>query len=232
MAVNVDLGRLYYANQGSDRLYTIDVLTDSVIDSESLPWNVEAMFLNRRLGKLYMASRLEPWTLVFDCNQGAIVDTVGVYYSQSGLMNDRNDKLYLKYGAVVDCRYDSVIAMLPPWLDPCSMAWDAVNNRVFQATTSRLYVYRDDPYGVADRPAGFQERRHATIIRGVLVLPGIDRGTPETRSVLLDISGREVMELHSGVNDVRALAPGVYFVRQASSMGRDASSVTKVVLTE
>jgi hypothetical protein len=29
----------------------------------------------------------------------------------------------------------------------------------------------------------------------------------------LEISGRNVLDLHSGANDVRALAPGVYFVR-------------------
>jgi hypothetical protein len=40
------------------------------------------------------------------------------------------------------------------------------------------------------------------------------------------------MDLHVGANDVRGLAPGVYFVRQASSMMRDASSVSKVVLAK
>jgi hypothetical protein len=42
-----------------------------------------------------------------------------------------------------------------------------------------------------------------------------DRG-PGTgdRAALLDISGRKVMDLEPGANDVRALAPGVYFVRE------------------
>jgi hypothetical protein len=44
------------------------------------------------------------------------------------------------------------------------------------------------------------------------------------RADLLDISGRKVSELHSGVNDMRALAPGVYFVREAQA-------VRKVVVT-
>jgi len=46
----------------------------------------------------------------------------------------------------------------------------------------------------------------------------------------MDAAGRKVMDLRPGANDVRALAPGVYFVRQASSGKRDASSVTKVVI--
>jgi len=39
------------------------------------------------------------------------------------------------------------------------------------------------------------------------------------------------MSLYPGPNDVRALAPGIYFVRKAYGVGREASSVTKVVLT-
>jgi hypothetical protein len=42
----------------------------------------------------------------------------------------------------------------------------------------------------------------------------------------------KVMNLHTGANDVSRLSPGVYFVRQASGVKRETSSVTKVVLTE
>jgi len=41
-----------------------------------------------------------------------------------------------------------------------------------------------------------------------------------------------VLDLRPGANDVRALAPGVYFVREAASGERSAVSVRKVVLTE
>jgi hypothetical protein len=47
---------------------------------------------------------------------------------------------------------------------------------------------------------------------------------------LLDVGGRAVCELHAGPNDVSRLAPGVYFVRPASGVEREASSVTKVVV--
>jgi hypothetical protein len=46
------------------------------------------------------------------------------------------------------------------------------------------------------------------------------------------MTGRQVMALRSGPNDMRSLAPGVYFVRQASGVERQASGITKVVLTE
>jgi len=47
--------------------------------------------------------------------------------------------------------------------------------------------------------------------------------------VLLDISGRKVLDLHPGANDVSGLCPGVYFVRAVS---RELSAVSchKVIL--
>jgi hypothetical protein len=48
------------------------------------------------------------------------------------------------------------------------------------------------------------------------------------RPALLDISGRKVMDLQPGENDVRGVAPGVYFVRTAESSGR--SAVRKIVI--
>jgi hypothetical protein len=70
----------------------------------------------------------------------------------------------------------------------------------------------------------------ATIVRWVLFLAGAS--SPELQAAsLLDVSGRRVLELHAGANDVSKAAPGVYFVRETSSMMRSASSVTKVVIT-
>jgi hypothetical protein len=45
---------------------------------------------------------------------------------------------------------------------------------------------------------------------------------------LLDITGRKVMDLQAGLNDIRRIAPGVYFLRSADSGKR--SAVTKVVI--
>jgi len=229
MALDLDLGRLYYTDRSPNRtntLFTIDLLADSVVASTNLPFCIDEMFLNRRLGKLYMCSQDTARVLVYDCNKGVLLGTFEADYLRTGLMNDRNDKLYLGYGEVVDCRYDAIVAVLPPdSLDPISMAWDAIDNRVFQAVKSRLYVYRDDLTGIADAPVGPQKHRYATIVRGVLSLPGAECGTPETRSVLLDICGRKVLDLSPGRNDVRMLPVGVYFIRQLVG-----SRTTKVVV--
>jgi len=74
-----------------------------------------------------------------------------------------------------------------------------------------------------------------TVVRNVLFLPKmgtVPSGTvPISGPWLIDIGGRKVMDLQPGENDVRALAPGVYFMRQASSVEHQASNVSKVVVT-
>jgi hypothetical protein len=65
---------------------------------------------------------------------------------------------------------------------------------------------------------------HLTIVRSSLLLPS------RQGSQLLDITGRRVMDLLPGANDMRNVAPGVYFVRTAESGERSAVSVRKVVI--
>jgi len=112
------------------------------------------------------------------------------------------------------------------------------------------YFTRSDWSGLAEQrlPQTSIRASLATVVRGVLFLPKmgtVPSGTvPTFGPTLLDISGRKVLDLHPGVNDVRALAPGVYFVVTSSPSssppegervgvrGRQASSVTKVVVTK
>ncbi|UCG42391.1 MAG: hypothetical protein JSU73_11035 [candidate division WOR-3 bacterium] len=55
-------------------------------------------------------------------------------------------------------------------------------------------------------PGILRARRGAMLVRGMLPLTG-NRGAD-----LVDITGRRIMELQPGANDVRHLSPGVYFV--------------------
>jgi len=79
-------------------------------------------------------------------------------------------------------------------------------------------VYRMGYYVGAEEMTKSEVRmtKLPTIVRGVLVLEA--RGERrEARSELLDITGRNVMRLKPGANDVSRLSPGVYFVRSESS---------------
>ncbi|MEO0080991.1 MAG: hypothetical protein ABIL25_01705 [candidate division WOR-3 bacterium] len=70
-----------------------------------------------------------------------------------------------------------------------------------------------------------------TIVRGSLFLPS---ALLSTRYSLLTPDGRKAMDLQPGNNDIRHLAPGVYFVREYSAFSAqqsELSAVRKVVVT-
>lgn len=67
-----------------------------------------------------------------------------------------------------------------------------------------------------------------TVVRGVLFLPRSASPRSST-SWLLDISGRKVLELRTGPNDVSYLAPGVYFVHSAGDSRHSALSRVALV---
>jgi hypothetical protein len=101
----------------------------------------------------------------------------------------------------------------------------SVNGKAYN--TDRIWGLLEPSGGVKDNPglhiAG--PKSAATVVHGVLFVPRSLE--PSIPCALLDISGRKVMNLRAGANDVRALAPGIYFVRTAQ-----AQAVRKVVLTE
>jgi hypothetical protein len=69
-----------------------------------------------------------------------------------------------------------------------------------------------------------------TIVHAILYLePEIH--SQESEISLLDIAGRKVMDLQPGPNDVRHLAPGVYFVRLAGTVSGDSPLRAKVIVT-
>jgi hypothetical protein len=95
----------------------------------------------------------------------------------------------------------------------------------------RLFVGIQEPV----RPASPSASRLPTITREVLVwstttlsLRNAGDIALQSGAKLLDATGRVVMDLQLGPNDIRHVAPGVYFVRLADSGGRTA--VRKVVV--
>ena len=87
--------------------------------------------------------------------------------------------------------------------------------------------------GEAEPGARLSGRAASTVVRGLLFLPrdmtelaGNSDRVPRPRVILLDISGRKVIDLSPGPNDVGRLAPGIYFVRlQAGDAVRTAKLV-------
>jgi hypothetical protein len=97
-----------------------------------------------------------------------------------------------------------------------------------EGMTPRAFVIGDTVLAVAEghKPQAPSFKPEATVIRRVLFLNGdCPRAGAVPKTVLLDISGRMVMPLRLGANDVRRLSPGVYFVGEPQ-----AQAIHKVVV--
>jgi hypothetical protein len=82
------------------------------------------------------------------------------------------------------------------------------------------------------KPRASSRKLVATVFRGILYLPPASGVERKASSVLLDIGGRKVMDLHTGANDVSRLAPGVYFVREEpQAPGLKPEAIRKVIIT-
>jgi hypothetical protein len=163
--------------------------------------------------------------------------------------NGTQDETFLMYFKIPDEGYNhwSMARSLPPnretvlTFTPWTPKWPGDHYYVGQLVAGDMDPSNDalDGSVFVRVGAGIQEALNdergtmstvATVIRGILFLP---RDMTETakvsdrvpRPVLLSVDGRRVLDLHAGANDVRALAPGVYFVK-----GRQAI-VRRVVLT-
>ncbi len=114
----------------------------------------------------------------------------------------------------------------------CDVWTGIVGDKAYNA--HRVWGMMDPNPGVEESPESqaTSRRLEPTIIRGVLYLVGAASHMTQA-ACLMDATGRKVLDLHPGANDVRAPAPGVYFVREQGSRGRGSqdSMVTKVVVT-
>jgi hypothetical protein len=84
-------------------------------------------------------------------------------------------------------------------------------------------------------PQGISEGHLPGLLAGIELCPALVRGVLALRgghpASLLDISGRKVVDLVPGENDIRHIAPGVYFVRRPETEdGRPRTAVRKVVV--
>lgn len=68
---------------------------------------------------------------------------------------------------------------------------------------------------------------NATVVHGILFLPMSSVERSAVVASLLDITGRKVLDLVLGANDIRYIAPGVYFIQQERG-----KTLTKAVLVQ
>ena len=97
-------------------------------------------------------------------------------------------------------------------------------------TTDIVVVSLAIPSGIQDNGPAVSAvpcRIGSSLVTSQIILPQAKQGPRSSIAFLHDAAGRQVMELHPGANDLRALAPGVYFVREAQAQ---AQAVRKVVV--
>jgi CubicO group peptidase (beta-lactamase class C family) len=114
-------------------------------------------------------------------------------------------------GAVVLCNMTGVHGSILGVIAPALLDWAAGVEDI------------PKPRAVSPEPA-------ATIVRGILFEPEAPSHKPQAQSWLLDATGRSVVALRPGPNDVRSLPPGVYFVRVTQTQAQ-AHAIHKVVVS-
>jgi YVTN family beta-propeller protein len=129
---------------------------------------------------------------------------------------------------IIDTRGDSVLTQLRVQPQVIAMVVDVELSRLYVAGEGGGITIINTATGIREQ-AVVESRQmvYANLLQSRLWVPDHEP------AVLLDITGRKVMELRQGANDIRSLSPGVYFVRGNSrGQGSEGSKVRKVVVTE
>jgi YVTN family beta-propeller protein len=113
---------------------------------------------------------------------------------------------------VVDAAFNTVASVVPVGDNPVALAWAPTADRMYAANHdgSSVSVINTTPPWVAERTTLPATRQPPLVVRGSLLLRGPDS------ALLLDVSGRRVLNLRPGVNDISGLAGGIYFLRTAA----------------
>ncbi len=147
--------------------------------------------------------------------------------------NDTNSVrlFHMPYPVRFNCAGESVLVVFRPQ--------DTVALDTFVLAAEPLSLTPDPDNWVLDsayvtgveesrKPQAASYKPQPTIVRGVLYLQGAQSPKPQASS-LLDVSGRKVLGLVPGPNDISGLAPGVYFV--ASDGAPKTVRADKVMIT-
>ena len=202
--------------------YGFAALADSS-DSIHAVWSArDPYFTNELVCDAFTLDSCTPWAAACLDDSGRVQCT----WARDGML-----KFVLVPGPTLDVVGVSEIS----W---CDITTDTLSQPVIAYCVSDGSIYVAHGVDVAGLNNGPQEpvvhrlQGGASIVKDVLFLPTALSPKSQAASCLLDISGRRVLDLVPGANDVSGLAPGVYFVRWRSAVGgeRTAAYVRKVVV--
>ncbi|MFO7639157.1 MAG: hypothetical protein R6X14_07705, partial [bacterium] len=234
--------RVYVANYGDSTVSVIDCATNTVSATVVVGRYPIRLAVNSPGNRVYVGTNASE-LVVLDGAGDSVLARVPMSSSADGIgYSPRSDLAYVgmpgRIVTVVDCKTNTVRHTVPAG-NRCDV-FALGQERVYALSwyASSISVISDTLTGVAE-PGRPDTRRTAgaTIVRGVLhlgaghnpILPGKSGLCP--KPALLDISGRKVMELAPGDNDVSRLSPGVYFIRAEGQRGQGVEdSSAKVII--
>lgn len=224
---NQNHNKVYVCAPGdNDRcVVVIDCTSDTVLRSvHSDGWPLTA-YSDSACDKVYVAHNnpglyiINPVTDTFYKRISGSFASVMLDNGQPGAAN----RLYCVSGglSVISGATDSILRVIQVGVQPTALAWNPVHSWVYVSNSgsSSITVVSDTMLGIEEsQPQASSHRLQATVVRGVLVIGAADsRQNTGYRADLFDIGGRKLMDLKTGANDVRTLAPGVYFIRAVTA---------------
>jgi YVTN family beta-propeller protein len=244
IACNTRDNKVYCGGYYEGVVYVIDGSADTLIGQVRVAGQLPAgLAYDHRNNQVFCSSSDSAFLNVIDCETDSLVAVLPTGTRPYDLLyQGTGDRVYVanledESITVVDAGSLTVLGTIGVRSTPISMAWCPASSRLFVADNraSSVSVIRDTTTGTNELPRTPESARFgATMVRWVLSVTG------SLDAVLLDITGRRVMDLKPGENDIRHISPGVYFVREgprgqgsegsARELAGCASSVRKVVI--
>jgi YVTN family beta-propeller protein len=211
--------RVYVANTGDSTVSVIAGERPAVIAQMNVGLQPSALCWDSMHGKVFCANAGDDEVAVIDAASNTVIARVPVGGEPVALSYDApNEYVYCACREdnevyVIDAHWNTVVTEIEVGEGPRALTWNPIELRMFVLNpgSSSVSVLRDSLHvGIEERAVGALNRRRVTptVVRGVLPLPLLT-----ANSSLLSIDGRKVMDLRPGDNDIRRLAPGVYFLR-------------------
>lgn len=236
--------RVYVNDGGDSTLAVIDCASDTVIKKLAISYGLFQIYSDSLSDRVYFSDYFDGKLRILDARADTLCRSLNVPLAEAIIDNGRAGAAnrvyctnYWGVAVVATNSQDTVLRSIRTGEGTNALAWNPTHSWVYvsNSDSGSITVVRDTlPVGVGEgalQAPSYKPR--PTVVKGVLFLPSASGVKREASSVLLDISGRKVLDLKPGANDVRALAPGVYFVRKQGprTRGFEDSSVDKVVIT-
>jgi YVTN family beta-propeller protein len=226
LVYDVARSRLYLTRPDSGDVLVVDASGDSVVATiRGVGDGPNEMVFSMQDDRLFVANDVTGDVTVIDAGTGAIEARVPIGTGELKLAYDttRSRLFCLDRGrksiSVLDCASLELVDSVQVDSTVYLLCWNQEYRRLYAGGRGFVYAIREGVPAIEGGPGDARQRSGSTITRGTLRLPG------RAPAWLLDISGRRVMDLAPGENDVSRIAPGVYFV-----VAEQDRAVSKVIL--